>query len=298
MTTNREQHEAAAELDQTEAEVEQQSEDAFTAGFAGEDGPVIKDATAEEGEELEDETVVDESLIDAQSGEDADPLASTETTDKSAEDLLREQLEQMASRLRNIEGRYGSMNGELKKMQGAAAERLAAEAQPEKTIAELVQSGEKVSALKEDWSEMSEAIAEAAETIEGRNRINPDDLVAQAAAKVREETESIRNMAQLDYAYPGWEQEVATEKFNKWLGAQDENVRVKMNSPHASDAIDLLSAYSQFIAPEQEEAANRRLERQERLSRSVAPTNGKTAAPREKRLTSDEAFLAGYKSAR
>ena len=89
-----------------------------------------------------------------------------------------------------------------------------------------------------------------------------------------------------------------TDHFRGWMLQQDNDVRGKYDSSNVTDAIDVLEMYSSYIAPETTEAAPSRPAQDDRLARAVAPTTGRTTAPRQKRLTSDEAFEAGYNNAR
>jgi len=170
------------------------------------------------------------------------------------------------------------------------------------------QAGGNVEVSDEDFAEMREQYPELAEyQIQGLKRVlskikgpgaaAPDaaaieKIVAERLPELRQETINIA----LDAVLPGWDEEVKTDAFAKWLEQQPDDVKALELSPKPRDAARLLSKFAQYKAnppaPPAPPAPPPSVTRRAAVAAAVAPRGTGTAQPRQP--TDDDEFNAGY----
>jgi chromosome segregation ATPase len=261
-------------------------------------------ADFEAGYSLEEEIKTELAKSEPEETEDAGLEAAQEEVTPTFEETVLaklEELDKISSRIRNVEGRYGSLNRDFSQLMELQKAREEKPEEAPASISDVVKSGEKVAALQEDWPELQEAIAEAAEAIERRNAVTPDVIEklqhsSLSAEEVDRKINEARNKARLDAAFPDWEKDINTNEFKSWFVLQSDEMKAKFNSPHVQDAAEVLSGWVESQAPQQQDTAAPSRQRN-RLDRALDPTDGKTPAPRAPRLTEQQEFEQGYNSA-
>ena len=179
------------------------------------------------------------------------PVAEEVKPDPLAEitSQLKDLQEKFNSRMRNVEGHIGNLNGTQKQMQALmdASKAAANQVSDAPTQAEM-----KGAAGTAKWDELKEQYpewAEATESLVIANR-GPNFDAQAFEAKVKEqmkgETAAIRKEiidVALDAVYPGWQDEVKSQGFQTWAAAQPDTVKALMASESVGDAAKMLRMY-------------------------------------------------------
>lgn len=274
---------------------------AFAAGFAevrGDEPPTPSAASTAEPEATA--AAAPEEKPDAahnddgqQKGEEA-PAAEPAKPDPLLEKLSR--LEQLLgateSRIRNVEGRFGSLNGEIQSLKKSVVAPA-----PAPAPAAEIPSTESLEQLKNDYPEWGKAIDEAitAAVARATAALKPgetlsEDTVAQITAAAERNT----GMKFLETHHRGWREQVKTPEFAQWHMAQPPEVQQLAFSDDPFDAIALLDA---FRAAPPKPAAPAAKAGKEKLEAAVA-VGRKPAQPASVQISDEDAFALGFKQAR
>jgi uncharacterized protein YcbK (DUF882 family) len=275
--------------DKTPEQIAQEEQDDFAAAYAGES--VYEEPQTDEPEELLDPS----------------PGTLTDETLARIVDQVASKVEGAVSqRLRTVEGHIGglkqSLSQQLSEFSAAAktAETQGAEAPSATQMAGALQSGAKLSQLKEEFPEWAEAIEESMQTVMSRipapdtERFTRLEAMAQTAQQDSQKQAYLaRQMARLDILHPDWEQTIRDQNYQQWLREQPREIQALTESENASDALRVLDAY--VAATEQQDltAQSRQSTNVRRLSSAVLPTKGRTPS-RSTPKTEHEAFLEAF----
>ena len=258
--------EAVPVTEDQEAELETA---AFNAALDGEDPPAEE---AEKVEEVEEVQVAEESVEETEEEAPIDPLAAME--------------ERLSNRIRNLDGKYGGMNSELKRMKDAALEAAqnprVADSPTQAQVEEAVKSGPGMEALREQFPEFVTAFEEErantpkVDVAALERQFNERYEALEAKTVAREESTKVeisraRQMALLDASHPDWEETVGTQDYHEWLMSQPPETVALTHSNSARDALTVLNSYSEHKASKTDLTANSR----QRLESAVNPTKGK-----------------------
>lgn len=267
-------------------------------------------AAAFDGETQEEEYVVDEEALEEDQQEASDDGATEEdekeetTVDWEAElKRERETSAKLESRLRNMEGRYGSMNAELKRI---STESVRGYKHPDKEeIAESIKTVEGIDSLKEKYPEWAQDVEEREALRMSQIGINDyvskddvADLIRQNVgsvltqdefnAKLEKETEKLR----VEFKHPGWVDTLQTKEFSDWFEKQDESVLALYKSTRSTDAIKLLDQFQQSQSKEIE-TEDRQKANASRLEKAI-PATSSSRTRRPTKPTEHDAFLEGF----
>ncbi|TFH85264.1 hypothetical protein EQG41_18295 [Billgrantia azerbaijanica] len=218
------------------------------------------------------------------------------------EERLTSQIEQrLSGRLRNIEGHIGGLKHNLTELSAAskAAKEQGGEAPSKAQINEAMQSGEKLTALKDDFPEWAEALQEGLDAVASRIPQIDEGAINQRLESTEQTAQQLmqraRQMARLDNTHPDWEQTIQTGAYQNWLANQSEETRqLAESSESAADAIKVLNAFqehTQASAPDL--TAQRR--QTSRLESAITPTTGGQVTRRQPK-TEHEEFLEAFNS--
>ncbi len=213
----------------------------------------------------------------------------------------------LKARLRNIEGKFGTVNAQMQNMLKAQKDvRSTGGAAPTaQQIQSARQSSKKFEQLRDDFPEWADAMEEELNlrTEALRAQIpqapNLDGFISRdEAANIASES---RKLAVLDFKYPGWEDEVRSNDFRLWFISQNENMKVLADSDDPRDSAVMLDAYFNARNParnsaELDEKKSVVVNKQKkRLASAISPTKSSAAAG--KRFSSeDEDFEEGFHS--
>jgi hypothetical protein len=271
---------------------------AFAQGFAEVRGEEPPTEPADDGHNAERRTSGDNA-----EPETPPPAQPQPTTDPLMEKLTR--LEQLLgateSRIRNVEGRFGSLNSEVLSLkrsgQQAAPAQQATAAQP-KAEGESTPSGEALEELRREYPEWAKAIDQSisAAVAKATAALRPgeslsDERVQQIESTVQRNT----GMRFLDTHYRGWRDEVKTDQFVQWHAAQPPEVRQLADSDDPFDAIALLDAWRAAAAAQPKPSGRTRPK--DTLEAAVA-VGRRPAQPATTQISDEEAFALGFNEAR
>ncbi|MCA9340175.1 MAG: hypothetical protein KDA17_04650 [Candidatus Saccharibacteria bacterium] len=215
-------------------------------------------------------------------------------------DAVKEAEKQFSGRIRNLEGHIGGLKQKLDgmaeqmKVAKSVTEDAGGDAPTQRQINDAIKDGEKMAALRTDFPEFAEALDEMAANFGGNNSFQSElQETRQAAAQATAQLAEMREIRILDKAHSDWEEVVNTDSYQNWLANQPENIQdVANNSPHARDAIAVLSMYKEATTSHPDLTASSRQNNQDRLEKATAPTSGKNVNRRQP-ITAEQAFLIG-----
>lgn len=282
----------------TEEQVQQESSDAFEAGFAQERGeptlekapePVQEEVSAEKTEEKPEEV------------KEIDPWDGVPQVVKERLEAVTGKLnsvDKISDRIRNIEGHIGGLASQVKSFVSAskAIAKTGVESPTQAQIETAVQSSEKWKAIKEDYPDWADAVEErlaeekrAAQSnvdLEGFQK-KVDDSVYSLNNTLRSELRRAHETI-VEIKHPEWKKDVNTAEFKRWFESQKDDVKTLAASENAVDAIRLLDSYKSSIKKIKQD-------KEQRLRSAVTP-QGSAAKPNT--LNDDDAFERGFASAR
>ena len=297
-------------MDQNQVTDDSAAEDAaFAAGFAsvagGEQPPVTHsepdDAAAQQNDSADKP---DNSHIEPDSADDTAPVAPAADPAADAEDELaglpqsvRAKLaafDQLAARLRNVEGHVGGINSQLKQIAHKPAPQAPAVSD---TPAPQGMTGEKWQRLQEDFPEVAEALAEQLQQVRqtgaqpGVSLQDVEQRIDQARRDVQFEL--------IEERHPDWQTELQSADARAWLQTLSPD---ELHDFRSTERATVVNGYlDRFKAHrEQAKAAAQTRQNRERIARdAVAPTGGaKAGGARRNEPTEDDAFLAGFRQVR
>lgn len=232
----------------------------------------------------------------------AEVVAETPKEPEPVVDPIKELLarfEKMESSHNTLAGHIGGHNRSLKEIQ----DRLAAANAATSTVTDAPTKAQVKEAMANpaEWDQLKDEFPEWGSAIEKytdakiANLRGPDpaeiermvnDRIAGQSATVRSEIVN----ASLEAVYPGWEDEVKSDQFGKWLDAQPDSVKALSQSPKVGDAARMLKLFEtskQAVQKPKDLSAAR----QKRIEAAVTPrgTGGYAAGP-----SSDDDFESGY----
>ena len=272
----------------------------FSAGFDGE--------TAEEEYVVDEEAMDDKPLGDdepkeeeatAEEGEEKEPTVNWEARFNEEKDNSVK----LEARLRNMEGRFGSMNAEIKRMSTESSRGYKHPGKEE--LSESIKTVEGIDTLKEkypDWAQdVEEREALRMSQIGINDYMSKDDvteLIRQKSdgmltqeefdARLDRETEMLR----VEFKHPGWIDTRESKEFKAWLEKQDDSAHALVKSTRSADAIKLLDQFkdsqSQETDNEDKQKAN-----ESRLEKAI-PATSSSRNRRPTKPTEHDAFLAGF----
>lgn len=283
----------------TEEQVQQESSDAFEAGFNQERGepttetspePVQEEVKAEEPEAPQEQT---------EEVKEVDPW-------EGVPQVVREKLEavtgklgsvdKISDRIRNIEGHIGGLASQVKSFVNAskAVAKAGVETPSQAQIETAAQSSEKWKAIKEDYPDWAEALEErlaeekraAPVDLEGFQK-KVDESVGSLNSTLRAELRRAHETI-VEIKHPDWRKDVNTNEFKNWFNGQTNEMKALAASESAVDAIKLLDVYKSSTKKSKQD-------KEQRLRSAVTP-QGSAAKPNS--INDDDAFERGFASAR
>lgn len=191
----------------------------------------------------------------------AAPEATVSPLDLQIQELLASQQAMQAShqalqtKLAEAVGRVSALQSVVDKQARASAQQPAPVAPSSTDVNAALASPEKWAALKAEYPEW----AEATEELVRANRVAQAPVVAEQpqldVQRMREEIKAdlMRDMQEATYrtveaAHPGWLSTIATPAFQAWRQAQAPEVAALGASPHAEDAIRMISLFKNTVA--------------------------------------------------
>lgn len=280
-----------------EAEEQAAEEAEFEAGFNGRtEGDDDPQGDADNGEAGDD-------------GEDDgdEPLAA-----KNAP-VDDERYTKLEHRLRAVEGRNGTLIAQNKEL-SKRIESLTAVPQP--TVTQMVEAamvgGAKLKSLQDEFPEFAEALDEQSKAFSASVDTRLEAMKAEYSGRVtkeeaREMAKEARQLAQIDFKYPGWEETCQTAEFTTWYQQQDDNVKALAHSDATRDALELLDRFARdnkltgsdgisvnkltHNPKDDTTASSARL-------RAAIPATSSASRSGGRQSSEEEDFLAGYKSVR
>lgn len=224
----------------------------------------------------------------------ADPWAGVNPALKTMFDDMSGKLEDSEGRLKQAERRIGSLTNDLHNAQQAVAN--VDDAPSKAQVAEASQTLEKWEELKADYPEWGEAVEELVNAHKGAGGISKEQMDAELTNlrdSMEGQTQSKIEVAVLRFAYPDYQKTIDSKDYQQWLEKQDENLKVKVRSTSANDAIEVLDAYHDFKDPQPKPkkltAAQIARQRRSRL-KSSSETPGRHGVPTktEEDMSEDE----------
>lgn len=278
----------------TEEQVQQESNDAFEAGFANERG---EDPTTETSPEIE--AAQEEPQQEPEPEKEADPW-------EGVPQVVRERLEAVAGklssvdkisdRIRNIEGHIGGLASQVKSFVTASkvVAKSGVETPTEAQIEKAAESSEKWKAIKEDYPDWAEALEERLAQEKPAAPVGLDEIQKKVDESVGSINNSLRtelrraNETIVEIKHPDWRKDVNTGEFKAWFNKQPAEMQALAGSENAVDAIRLLDVYKSS-------AKKSKQDKEQRLRSAVTPQG---TASKPNTLNDDDAFERGFASAR
>jgi len=246
------------------------------------------------GAEIKEPEVADQS---------GDPWAGVNPTLKIMFDNMQAKvsvLDETQTRLKQAESRIGAMSNEFHAAKKAvenlslapSKEQMAEAAKSEEEWEQLrgefpewadatdKRMNAKIAALRKEFTKGSSGTDKAAEI---------QQEIAQLKASLKDGTSVEVQKGIVSYFYPDWEKTIANPEYSEWLKSQPEDLRSKIKSDKAVDAVAVLEAFekSKSTARSVAEIAD---ERKRRIKTAVNPQGGK-AVPVKSELDMTEAEL-------
>ena len=287
-------------LEETDTEMTAEQEAEFRhkvfAGEAGESETAIADVeepaeVQEKGSEVPVE-VKDDPPVE----EEADPWAGVPPAVKAMYD-------KMEGRVKQAERRIGSFEPDIVDVRNAkkeAAEKAAAPSEEE--IAEAAKSKEDLAKLIEDYPEWGNVINDQFNAI--RKELDPKALKAEIAA-LKETVEKSGGsagdfqVALVDFFQPGWpekvysdaERKTFTPEFGAWFKDQPDEMKAKLGSDFANDALDVLDAFDSSETGTPQKTPTEIAEaRRKKVKAAVLPDKERSDAPKPEEHLSEQEF--------
>ena len=186
----------------------------------------------------------------------AEPAVATKTTDERLEEALA-RFEKLEGRQRNVEGHIGGLTRNQNTMrdsmqQAAIAATSAAKDAPTRSqVSEAIANPAEWDALKKDfpeWATATEKFMDARLLQQRGSAPDPQAIEKMVSDRMQGQADAVRREiveSALDASFPGWVDEVKTDAFGNWLGAQSEQVKALSESPRVGDAARMLRLYEE-----------------------------------------------------
>jgi hypothetical protein len=174
-------------------------------------------------------------------------------------DELAAVMPQLVNELREAKGRIGALQSRLDKAQ--------VEQPTKKEVAAAAKDPDKWEALKKDFPEWGEAIAEFVEAKLGGVAAGPtgpspeeiEQLVAERAAATTEQAVRELNEKLVSLKYPKWKDTVKTDAFLDWFSKQPADLQALAGSKDGLDAISVLDKFAEASKPPEVDDRKQRL---------------------------------------
>ncbi len=171
-------------------------------------------------------------------------------------DKLAEFETKISGRIRNVEGHIGHLNGSQKELKAALEASKTAPAHVDAPSAAEIKSAAANPAeweeLKKDfpeWTVATERLLEARLAGQANaNGFDPKAFEESIKAEMKGQTEAVRKEiidSALDAVFPGWEEEVKTPEFAKWIEAQPDHIKAYAASDKIRDAATMLKLFDE-----------------------------------------------------
>jgi hypothetical protein len=270
----------------TQEEVQKMRQEVAEEIEAEDRGETVNRRSAEEGQSEKHKT-------------ESDPWAGVNPALKAMFDSMQSKvsvLDETQARLKQAESRLGAMTNEF-----YAAKKAAESASIAPTKAQL----EEAAKSDESWEELRGEFPEWADATDKRmntkiaalrKELSGVDKTAAVQEKVAQIEASMKNTAPMEiqkaivsFFHPDWEKAIATPEWNSWLKEQPAELKGKITSDKAADAVAVLDAFkkTQGVTKTAAEIAE---ERKKRVRASVNPQGGK-AIPTKSESDMNEAEL-------
>lgn len=279
-------------LIETESQVieDDDEEQAFSAAFSGDEAPEegVAVAEEEEAEVVEEEVAKDEEAIAEEEAPAVEP------------DSLQAKYDQLQNRVRNMEGKNGTLNAQLKTLMETSRQEVKENEEPAPTKTQInaaLQDGEKFKALQVEFPEWAEALEETTALTEKRMLDKLPDMAAfetKMQGSMTEMFSEARAMARIDIKYPEWENTVRTREFAAALDTASDEIKTLADSEDANDAIKLLDWFEETKSPAADIELEQSTRSKKRLEAAVTPTKSR-AKPRQTGLSEEEEFSRAFK---
>lgn len=219
---------------------------------------------------------------------------------------LRAKLEKLEGRQRNVEGHIGGIKQQLTDTLTVA--QAAAKATPNaptaSQVAEAIKDPDEWQELKDEfpqWATATEKLLESRLKSVAAPAFDPSQLQAEVDQRIQGLTQSMRQEIidqTLEAQFPGWKDEVRSEKFSAWLQAQPDEVKTLAESPSVGDAARMLKLFDQ--AKQADPSERIEAQRKQTLAAAAsAPRQGVRSVPKQKtpdQMTPEE--LWNYEAAK
>jgi predicted RNA-binding protein with RPS1 domain len=267
---------------------DEDEEQAFSAAFSGDEVPEEEVAAVEEEAELVEEVVAEVEEV----------IADNEIPEP---DSLQAKYDQLQTRVRNMEGKNGTLNAQLKTLMETSRQEVKGNEEPAPTKTQInaaLQDGEKFKALREEFPEWAEALEETTALTEKRLADKLPDMGAfktEMQGSMSNMFNEARAMARIDIKYPEWENTVRTREFAAALDTASDEIKTLADSEDANDAIKLLDWFEETKSPAAEIESEQSTRSRKRLEAAVTPTKSR-AKPRQTGLSEEEEFSSAFNS--
>lgn len=203
---------------------------------------------------------------------------------------IKDTLDNINLRLKQNESRVGSLINELKNPTQTKKD-TEVESPSKEQIKESIKS-------EEAWEELKEDFPEWAEAIEGKLAANNAKITGelsklQGLEDLKKELSSFKEGFDFEiekrlvgFYHPGWDETVKTEEFNNWLKEQPEEIKSKVNSNYAKDAIKVLDGFKDY-----KESSTKETDKPEDKGKTPA----EIAAARKSRLSKSQTLKTTHK---
>lgn len=207
-------------------------------------------------------------------------------------------LDALSHDVKTATGRVAAIQSELAAAKAAA--KTVNSAPSEAQIESASTSSQKWDALKEDFSDWTEAMderlaAERAELLKSMPKpeaVDVDGIKREVGASIEDRVNEARQLARIDSKHENWEEDIRAPEFAAWVGLQAPEIQALADSTKAGDAIKMLDMYYDHRKAARD-AAQRKEKNQTRLAAAVAPKQAPSGGPS---ILPDEAGLSvGYK---
>ncbi len=272
----------------TKEEVEG-TENAFLAGFDGDDDPIPDEGEMETEAKPDSKDAAEASA----SAGDGDEPAAADKPDEPADNPL-------AARVRSLEGKLGTVTDQLSRALSENQTLKDTATPTTEQVTEAAESSEKFDELAAEFPEWAEAMKEQITLVESRlmGKIPTAEAIDGA---INEAYQATRALNKLDIKHLDWEETVQSVDFKDWEKAQNAEIQVLAGSEDPKDASKMLDLYKQSKQdaksdePDAEAEAERlAAEKQRRLDDAIAPTRPGSTSRRERAPDVDDAFEEGF----
>ncbi|MFI4939810.1 MAG: hypothetical protein ACHP7O_05655 [Burkholderiales bacterium] len=208
---------------------------------------------------------------------------------------LRDKYEKLEARTRNAEGHIGGLNHNQRLMHETlqAASKAASSvtlqqgsaAPTQAQVSEAMGDPEEWEELKRDfpeWSIATEKFLDARLARAKGQSIDPAQLARIVQEQVAGQTASVRAEVintSLDAVYPGWQDEVKSSHFGRWMHGQPPEVKAMAQSSSVKDAAKMLALYEK--AKVNSPAADIVAARKQKLANAAGAPKGIRSSPQK-----------------